>query len=632
MLDKDINAWRDHRLTETAATDVNKLSVKNSAGELELQRNADHWQITKPLNARASDQKVNDLVSQLTNMTVGSFVADDKADPATYGLADPRGLVTLFTAKDPKGTELIIGTPKPAAAPDKNNPAAAAVPATAADGSVYLRMPVRNSIYTVAKGIEDFLNLKPNDLRDRQLVRLNPDTVDRIKLTPAGGTPFTLARKEKNWTILAPPAADQPANAAEADKLMQGLSQATVAAFVADSAADLAKYGLDKPQLKVAFSSFASENTAESNAGEKPIATVSFGKVEEPNVYVRVEEEPFILSVPRSVMDAVPAEPTQWQPLNIFQADPEKISAITISAQGQPELTMTRKEKGPWTLTKGVGTLDENKAQSVANTLARLHATRWLGGTLPPESGLEPPPVYATLRFETTGDAKNSGVVMLGHTGPEDMGYARVEGKPGTFLISRPDYDTLLQPLVPGATPTPAATPAPTPAAVETPAPAMTPVATPSPAAAAPAPVTTGPLLVPVPTPTPTPTVTATPASSVSPMPTPTVTATPASSVSPMPTPTVTATPASSVSPTPTPAPTPTPTPTPTATPAPTPAATPNSTPVPSPEATVTPTPTPSPAPSPTATPTPPISTPTPAATEPVSPPEKGNLLPTLTP
>jgi hypothetical protein len=254
--------------------------------------------------------------------------------------------------------------------------------------------------------------------------------------------------------------------------------------------------------------------------------------------------------------------------LSIFQADPEKVSSITISAQGQAELTMTRKDKGPWTLTKGTGPLDENKAQSVANTLARLHAARWIGGALPPESGLEPPPVFATLRFETTGDAKNSGVVMLGHTGPENMGYGRVEGKAGTFLISRPDYDTLLQPLVPGAaTPTPAPTPVPTPTpppaatptatpAVETPAPAITPVA------ATPAPVINGPLLVPVPAPVTTPT--SVPTVPPTPMPTPVAPppSTPEPTVAPTPTPAPTTTPASTPEPKATPVSTPTPAPT----------------------------------------------------------------------
>ncbi len=110
LLQKAVNDWRDHRVTNVAATDVNKFTVKNPAGEIELQRDGEHWKITKPLAARGDDGKINDLVSQVTNLTVSTFVADDKADAASYGLAEPRGTITLYTAKEPKGIALMIGT------------------------------------------------------------------------------------------------------------------------------------------------------------------------------------------------------------------------------------------------------------------------------------------------------------------------------------------------------------------------------------------------------------------------------------------------------------------------------------------------------------------------------------------
>jgi sugar/nucleoside kinase (ribokinase family) len=45
-----------------------------------------------------------------------------------------------------------------------------------------------------------------------------------------------------------------------------------VTKFVEDVASDLPKYGLDKPPLQVTLSSFSSENTAETTAGEHPLA------------------------------------------------------------------------------------------------------------------------------------------------------------------------------------------------------------------------------------------------------------------------------------------------------------------------------------------------------------------------
>lgn len=589
LLQKDVNSWRDHRLTNLIATDVTKLVVKNPAGEIELQRDADHWKLVKPLAARADDAKVNDLVSQVATLNIKSFVADDKADAGSYGLAEPRGTVTLFTAKDPKGVELMIGGSPADLAKPTPSPAPAVSPAATPDAkladTVYARMPARQSIYAVPNTINAFVTLKPTDLRDRHLVRLNPDTVDRIKLAPAGRAPFTLGRKDKVWTILgATPA--QPVDAAAPDRLMQSLGNATVTDFVTDSASDLAKYGLDKPTLQVTFSSFASENTAESNAGEKPLATVAFGKTDGANVFARLEDEPFVVSVPQTLLTDIPADPLAWQPVTIFQADPDKVTSLEIKANDRPDLALTRPEKGAWTVAnKATGTLDASKAQSVAGVLARLRAVRWVGAAKP-EFGLDAP--VETLTFATSGDSKINGRLLLGKATPDSLHYAQADGKQGAFLINQPDYEVLTGPLVPLPMPALAVAPAPAPAATPTPTPTPMPTAT-----AEPTPAVTS-------TPVPTPMPTATPAT-----PEPTPTATPMS----VPTATPELSPMAASTPTATPEPTATATPIPTPTPTPTPAPaspTPGAIKTPAPSATATPVvATPADIPAPVATPAP---------------------------
>ena len=106
-----------------------------------------------------------------------------------------------------------------------------------------------------------------------------------------------LARKDQNWTIAS--RNNQPANSDEVRRLIDTLKNQQVTKFVADTASDLPKYGLDQPQLRLTFSSFASENTAESAAGEHPFLTLSFGKIEGTKSIARVGEEPFIVAVHR---------------------------------------------------------------------------------------------------------------------------------------------------------------------------------------------------------------------------------------------------------------------------------------------------------------------------------------------
>ncbi len=571
LLQKDVNSWRDHRLTNLLATDVNRFVVKNAAGEIELQRDADHWKLVKPLAARADDGKVNDLVAQVATLSIKSFVADDKADAATYGLTEPRGTVTLYTAKEPKGVELMIGSPADAAKAANPSPAPSASPAATPDpklaDTVYARMPARQSVYAVPNTVNAFVNLRPNDLRDRHLVRLNPDTVDHIKIAPADGTPFTFGRsKDKGWTILGGGPAEMPVDAVAPGTLMQTLGNAEVKDFVTDSASDLAKYGLDKPRLQVAFSSFASENTAESNAGEKPVASVSFGNTEGANVYAKVENEPFVVSVPGTTVAGIQTDPLAWQPVNIFQADPDKVVSLEIKANDRPDLALSRSEKGTWAVTtKGAGELNTSKAQSVAGVLARLRAVRWVGA-VKPEFGLDAP--VATLAFATAGDPKTTGRLLLGKATPDKMHFAQADGKQGAFLISEPDYEVLTGPLIPVPTPPPTPVPAPAPTATPvappvpaaTPAPTATPMATATPATPAPTPVTT-PEPTPMPTVAPTPEPTPMPTIAPTPVPTPAATSTPmpAATEAPMPAataaPTVIATPADIPAPAATPAP-----------------------------------------------------------------------------
>src|SRR5438270_4386022 len=104
QISKKPEEFRDRKLTDTVATQVVRLSIKSTAGEMELQKEADHWQMVKPLRARADDQKVNDLIAQITNSRIAQFVADDAGDLHPYGLAEPRGTVTIFTGDKSAGS------------------------------------------------------------------------------------------------------------------------------------------------------------------------------------------------------------------------------------------------------------------------------------------------------------------------------------------------------------------------------------------------------------------------------------------------------------------------------------------------------------------------------------------------
>jgi len=441
-IEKKAEDFRDRKLTDLIMAQVVRVVVKTPAGEMELQKKDDHWEIVKPLHTRADDQKVGDLIAQVTTARIEQFVADDKGDLHPYGLAEPRGSVTLFTQDDKPGAPgqtLQIGG---VSEKDKEQ--------------VYVRFPSRGFVYTLPKKVEELLDAKPDALRDRHLVRIDTKILDRVTIDAPGKGKTVLARKDENWTIAS--RNNAPANSNEVRQLIDSMQGEQVTKFVEDVASNLPKYGLDKPQLTVTFSSFASENTAETKAGEQPFASVAFGKIEGENVYARVGDEPFVVSVRRALLDQIPTDPLQWQDLTIFNFKPDQIHHVTVKADKEFELI--RGTNNQWAWAKGSGPINQVNLQSLLGDLAGLHAVSWIGGSLPGH-GLDRPQLVVT--FTTSPDDKAIHKLTVGGTAPNGNWFAKVDERDGTFAISGADVNTLKLPLAGQVSPTPSPTSTPTP-------------------------------------------------------------------------------------------------------------------------------------------------------------------------
>lgn len=432
---KKAEEFRDRKLTDATTAQVVRVTLKTAAGEMELTKQGQSWDIVKPLRARADTQKVSDLIAQVTSARIEQFVAEDSADLQPYGLAEPRGSIALFTSEDKQGQVLQIG-------------------GAAENEQVHVRFSARNFVYTLPNKIEEVLKTTPADLRDRHLVRFESDMLDRLTIDAPGRGKTVLARKEQSWTIASKD--NQPANPAEVKRLLEALKNEQVTRFVEDVASDLPKYGLDQPQLVVTLSSFASENTAETKAGEHPFATIAFGKVEGDTVFARVGEEPFVVAVRRAFIDGFFTDPVQWRELAIFKFKPEDVTSFKVTTD-----TTTALKRGAnkeWTQAEGDEPVNQVNVQSLLNTLAKLRAVRWSAN---PVSAQAFDQVQITIEFITAAEEKKVHKLTVGGPAGEGMWFGRVEDRDGVFVVNNPDFNALRLPLKEPAlpAPTPAATP-----------------------------------------------------------------------------------------------------------------------------------------------------------------------------
>jgi len=484
QITKKVDDFRDHKLTDLLTTQVDKILLKTTNGEIELDKKDRHWTLAKPFKARGNDQKVNDLISQAANAQVESFVAD-ASNLATFGLQDPRGSVTFTSEGSKEPVVLQIGQPV-----EKEK------------DKIYVKLSTRDAVMVVPKSVETILETTPNTVRDRNLLRVSSDIVDRINIESSGKEKIVIARKGESWVRKAD-GKDVPINVAAATRLLNTLQNQEVTDFVSDVATELPKYGLDQPQETVTLSSYASENTAETKAGEKPIVAVLFGKTEGDAVYAKLDDEVFVVSVPKTILDIAMTDPLEWQELTIFKNKPEDITSLEVTHEGQPTISLERDKDKNWVLAKGDGKVNQTPAESMLNTLASLRAVRWIGPTNP-EQGLAQP--KTVVSFKT---ASGGGKLSLGGQTTDMLTYGTAEGLTGTFGVSQPDASAFQLPLIQGAPaplpvpPAPGAPPTqPTPATPGvTPAPAPpTPPTTPT----TPAPATPSPTATPAPPTTPT--------------------------------------------------------------------------------------------------------------------------------
>ena len=452
---KKAEDFRDRKLTELTTAQIARAVLKTPAGEIELIKRNEYWQIVKPLQARGDNQKIDDLLAQVTNARIQQFIADDRGDLHAYGLAEPRGSLTIFKQDDKQGQMLQIG-----GVPEKDK------------DQLYVRFLPRGAVYTLPNKLQEILNTVPNDLRDRHLVRIETNILDRITIEGTGKPKLILARKGEAWTIAS--RNNQPANSDEARRLINTLNNEQVAKFVEDTATNLAKYGLDKPPTQLTFSSFASENTAETAAGEHPFLTLSFGKVEGDQVYARVADEPFVVAVKRSLLDNIWTDPSQWQELAIFKFKPEEIHRLSIVTDREQSLLRTGKDDWKWIV--GNGPINKVNVQSLLNTLASLHAVRSITGSAATQA-LEKPQIAIT--FTTSPDDKAVQKLLIGGAAGDGMWSAKVDEREGAFAISNPDYTALRLPMAQSPAPSTAATMSPS-AAPASPSSTTAPTATPA--------------------------------------------------------------------------------------------------------------------------------------------------------
>jgi hypothetical protein len=430
---KGVKDWRDRKLIGVSTAEITKVVLKTAKGEIEAERKNANWSLVRPLKARADNQKIGDLIASATAPRIEDFLSDVK-DLSSFGLTEPRAVISLHVEGTREPIVLQIGGVKDVKRNDKKDGA----DEKGATASVYAKASTREGVVLVPASIESLILTQPNDLRDTRLIRVQQDIVDRITLE-SGGSKIVIGRSGEDWKRKVDGKPDEPINSPAANKLLNDLTNAKSIRFVEDVGSDLKRYGLDQPSAAATLSSYSTEGTPESSPGDKPIARVVFGREENGLVFAKLDDEPFIVAVNKSLTEALWADPLQWQDLKVYDFNRNDVVKIDVTRPGQPAVSFALDKEKAWRLAKGDGEVNQAAVQSMVNTLSGLRAVRWAGKSKLAEHGLDKPSVVVQFAM---ADGK-VGKLSVGSANAELLRHATAEGKAGTFLMNAPDVTAL---------------------------------------------------------------------------------------------------------------------------------------------------------------------------------------------
>jgi len=301
------------------------VCVKDSSGE---------WQIEQPLRARA-DQKVMDrLISGAMGKSVHRTLKDTGA-LADYGLENPRVTATFHPGTGASKT-LMLGDTVPVG------------------NYVYVKQKSAPDISVVPANIVDELTKFVSDLRDRTVMALASKDVQKLQLkyTSVGtdhtnvGANLVFAREKLGfeWNLVEPIVAKADTSAVE--KVISDINSLKADRY-ADSAGDLAAYGLSPPRIEVTV-------TLISGVAKTLLIGVREGDL----AYAKTGLGEQISLVKADIIDKLPDKPDDLRDRTIIAFDASAVNKLELKYPGRAVVCERKSGEGGefWQITAPIRT------------------------------------------------------------------------------------------------------------------------------------------------------------------------------------------------------------------------------------------------------------------------------------
>lgn len=411
------------RIVAVAKTDVTGLDISRPGEKLQIAREGDRWMLTQPVNGRAADTAVENILTQLdTARRTDPFDAAD-ARLAEYGLANPAVKVEVKAAAKNYAGQIEFGSNTP-------------------DGqNVYARSGGKGQIFTVAAAALTPIKEPIAELRDKRLVPAELASATSFEIIDNGKK--LVANKVNGEWMLAEPV-KLKGDDTEIRKFLGGFGGPQVRDFLDTPTLNLAPLGLNPPKWQGRFvvAEGATTRTISLMVGDANTSPAT-------GVYAKCDADPYVMLADHDLTNKIHVTAETLRDKSLFKMKPEEVGSLTLSVRGRP-LYLDRNTAGVWHIRGEADTpVDQGKISQIVAILLELKATRFYEKNEAPAydlMGLTKPMLLARVENR---DRTSTETLETGNKAQEDFVWARIVNtdqivgidwtKPGTFFLTRDD-------------------------------------------------------------------------------------------------------------------------------------------------------------------------------------------------
>jgi hypothetical protein len=397
--------------------DITALTVRAAGADdaTALERTDDGWTITAPAQARADQMTVDAILSAITAMQIERVIEENPTDLAQYGL-EPAEVEVTFTTAGGASHTLAVGN------------------ATPTGSGMYARTGDTPRLLLVPSYHKASINKTTFDLRDRRVLDVAQATVERVGLTRPNQPALLLERADGAWRIAAP--IEARADAGPVDSLVSRLSSARMSSIVDEgsepSAADLAKWGLDKPRLTATLGSGSSS------------ATLAIGAEQgDSGLYARDLARNLVFTVDRALLTDLDKTAADFRVKDIFTFTASSARRIEITRAGTTYIweKATRSDadnaQPTWTRVQPEASdVNQTTITDLLNALASLRAESFESSAPSPGET-----IAVLVQYETGGTSREDSATLRY---AESTASAVKANEPGAAILSSDDVASIV--------------------------------------------------------------------------------------------------------------------------------------------------------------------------------------------